>query len=269
MDIHAVSKKGGAALNRFKALNLYQKVILLISAAMVIVFSILYPVTISREGYEYRDVLLIPRREGASTVYSGKVHGENAAFTVYDDGSSVEFCYGDTLYGPYTVRQDPTAAPDSVLSGNLTGIELLCGDEVVFRGGVIGHGSSLSLFNEDGSPVSSYVMKSSNGTTTTVMDQYGNLIDENAPSFNTILELMSGPDLTHNGSVLIWFLCVLLCVLNIVSILFADELFRFHMSFSIRNANRAEPSEWEIASRYISWTLLAIVSLSVFIAGLH
>ena len=41
--------------------------------------------------------------------------------------------------------------------------------------------------------------------------------------------------------------------------MFADELFRFNLAFRIRDAGRAEPSEWEIAGRYISWAVLPVV----------
>ena len=48
-----------------------------------------------------------------------------------------------------------------------------------------------------------------------------------------------------------------------------DELFRWNLSFSIRHPERAEPSDWEIAGRYISWTALAVMALAVFISGLR
>ena len=46
------------------------------------------------------------------------------------------------------------------------------------------------------------------------------------------------------------------------SILFADELFRWNMAFQIRNADQAEPSDWEIASRYIFWTGMPLLANS-------
>ena len=54
-----------------------------------------------------------------------------------------------------------------------------------------------------------------------------------------------------------------------VSVLFADELFRFNLAFRIRDADRAEPSEWEIAGRYISWAVLPVVALALLIGGLR
>ena len=80
---------------------------------------------------------------------------------------------------------------------------------------------------------------------------------------------MSDPQLTHKGTWLAWFGGLFLCVLNVLSILFADELFHLHMAFRIRNADRAEPSELEIAGRYFSWTAMTVVALVVFVIGLQ
>ena len=66
----------------------------------------------------------------------------------------------------------------------------------------------------------------------------------------------------------LWFGATFLCVLNAVSILFAYELFRFDMSFRIRDPKKAEPSDWQVDKWYISWTALPVVALVGFIAGL-
>lgn len=79
---------------------------------------------------------------------------------------------------------------------------------------------------------------------------------------------MNGPELTHKGEWFAWFGAVFICAFNAIIILFADELFRWNLSFQIRDADRAEPSDWQIASRYIGWTVLAIAALAVFVAGL-
>ena len=60
-----------------------------------------------------------------------------------------------------------------------------------------------------------------------------------------------------------------LCILNAISILFADELFRWNLSFQIHNADNAEPSDWEIVGRYIGWTVLPMIALMLFITGLQ
>lgn len=113
-------------MERLKCLDWFQKGVLLILAAMTLLFAVLYPVVIGRVGYEYRDAVLIPAQSGGGTVYSGKLGGTPASFTVTDD--SVEFRYGDKVYGPYTVVVDPSAIPEDMdPSDNITGVELLCG----------------------------------------------------------------------------------------------------------------------------------------------
>ena len=41
------------------------------------------------------------------------------------------------------------------------------------------------------------------------------------------------------------------------------------MQFSIRDAELAEPSEWELAGRYIGWTLVTVAALVLYIMGLQ
>ena len=74
--------------------------------------------------------------------------------------------------------------------------------------------------------------------------------------------------LIHKGSFLEWFGGALFCVITIVSILFADELFYIRMSFRVENINDVEPSDLEIAGRYIGWTLEPIMALAIFLMGL-
>ena len=119
---------------KFKALDRYQKGVMLAMAAMIVVFAALYAYTIGRVGYEYRDGILVPSEENGATVYSGRVHGRRAEFTVSADGT-VEFRRGDTLYGPPTPRgRTPSAVPEEhELKEDMRGVELRCGDEVIFR----------------------------------------------------------------------------------------------------------------------------------------
>ena len=108
-----------------------------------------------------------------------------------------------------------------------------------------------------------------NDTILVPKDENGNVIDPMEPSAGTIYELMNTPELTHKGEGLVWFGGVCICILNILSVLFADELFRWNLMFQIQNVEDAKPSEWQIAERYISWTVLALVALIVFIIGLQ
>ena len=97
-------------MDRIKALNLYQKCILILMLVMTVAFAVLYPMTISRVGYEYKNAILVPSHENGNTVYSGKLNGKQACFTVTED-KTVLFQYGDKSYGPYTAKKDSTAVP--------------------------------------------------------------------------------------------------------------------------------------------------------------
>ena len=233
---------------------------------MALVFAVVYPLILSRVGLEYKDTILVPRQENGSTVYSGKIQGQQAHFTVSED-KTVVFQHGDKTYGPYVAKEDPAAIPKGEeLPGDMTGVELRQGEDILFRGGVLNTGNSYYLFNEDGTLGDiEFSYTTGDGIE---RDQNGNVIDPLEPSASTILELMGDPKLTHKGEWFVWFGAVFLCVLNALSILFADELFRWNLAFQIRNVDHAEPSDWELAGRYITWTVLAMMALVLFIMGL-
>ena len=121
-------------MQRLRELNGYQKGVLILMAAMVLVFTVLYPILTSRQAYSYRDGLLLRTQEGENTVYQGKVYGETARFTVSPD-QTVEFYYGEKTYGPYTVQEDPNLVD---LPEGVRGIQLQRRGETFFYGGEIG-----------------------------------------------------------------------------------------------------------------------------------
>ena len=234
---------------------------------MALVFAVVYPMTISRVGFEYKDTILVPSQEKGGTVYSGKIQGKQVHFMVSEDKTIVFQC-GDKTYGPYTAEKDPTAIPkDEEMREYLTGVELRQGEDILFRGGILEIGDSYWLYNEDGT-IDNFGLSYVTGDGME-RDENGNVIDPIEPSASIILELMNDPELTHKGEWFAWFGAVFICVLNALSILFADELFRWNLAFQIRNVDNAEPSDWEIAGRYIGWTVLAITALVLFIVGLQ
>lgn len=257
-------------MERIKELGRYQKGILLLLIAMILVFGVIYSTVSSRVGYLYNDVILQPSEVNGCTIYSGNIKGQDCAFTVTAD-KTVTFQCGEKTYGPYTAKEDPTAIPEEdTFSANMTGIEVKDGEEVIFRGGIFEMGGSDSywmLVNEDGSNASFVITAvMSDGTE---VDGEGNVIDPMEPSVSEILHLMDGPELTRKGEWTAWFLGILVSIATAVSILFADELFRWNLAFQIRNVDHAEPSDWEIAGRYIGWTALTVMVLVLYIVGLQ
>ncbi|MCI9079114.1 MAG: hypothetical protein HFH68_09375 [Lachnospiraceae bacterium] len=256
-------------MERIKCLDSYQRGVLLIVTIMVVVFTIVYPVIFARKGFAYKGEILIPEQENNNTIYSGKIQGEQAIFTVYAD-KTVEFQYGSRTYGPYTAKEDPAAIPEGMETREaMTGVELRCGEEIIFRGGVLDDGNYHFLYNEDGNLEDIGEVFSVTVSNGIVMDENGNIIDQMEPSVSSLLDLMAGPNLAHKGNWFAWFGGVFFCVATAISILFADELFHLRLAFSIRDAGQAEPSDWEIAGRYITWTLLPGIAMVLFIMGIQ
>ena len=252
-------------MERIRSLDRYQKIILLILLAMALVFGIVYGVVTNREGYLYMDAVLVPTQAGSATVYSGRIDGQKASFTVAAD--TVTFVRGNRIYGPYLLEEDPTAVPEEDrLAQYMTGIVITDDGKPFFRGGMIADSNGLHLFREDGRMIYDITMTTGNGIS---YDMDGNPIDPYEPSPQTILRLLQGPELGHKGYWLAYLAGLLFTASGVVSILYADDLFRFRMSFRVQNPDTIEPSDWEVSSRYIGWTIMPILILYLYFAGLQ
>ena len=63
-----------------------QKVILLLLAAMTVIFALLTAVSRSRPGVSFEGALLRSTQEGEAAVYTGRVHGDPTTITVRPEG---------------------------------------------------------------------------------------------------------------------------------------------------------------------------------------
>ena len=253
-------------MERIRQLDWYQKGILILLLAMALVFAVIYRMSIARVGFLYQDKIFAPSEENGATVYSGKISGKPAQFTVSED-KSVSFQCGGKTYGPYTVTEDPTALPElDIEPEGMTGVEIREGEKLVFRGGFWQSGEDYWLRNEDGDMGLEIYYTTGAGIQ---RDADGNAVDPLEPALSDILRLVYGPELTHKGTWLAWFGAVFISLLNAGSILYADELFRWDLSCQIQNAETAVPSEWEMMKRYLGWTALTIAVLVIYIVGLR
>lgn len=254
-------------IERIRKLGIFQKIILAFLLFILVLFYIIYAVAIKKVGFEYQNVILKQTQESAFTVYSGKIEGKQAEFIV-SDNKTVEFRYGDQIYGPYVAKENPDVIPeDHALSEDMTGVEIYAGNQLFFSGGVMKSGEEYWIFNGDGGFEGIDISIGTFGGVETDLD--GNVIDPIEPTVSDLIELMDEPKLTHKGDWLTWFQGLCICVITALSILYADELFRWDLSFKIRNVEQAEPSEWEMTSRYIGWALLSVLAVILFVIGLQ
>lgn len=252
---------------RIRNLSGYQKAILLAMAAMVLVFSVVYLLAIRRVGYLYQGTILVPTQEDGATVYTGSIRNTAAQFRVTEN--QVTFRYGDTQYGPYTMESDPTAVPSQQdTAKGFVGIEIRDKGKLLFRGGVRGLQDSCFFIHSDGS--SDFLSIYEDEVTGVAYNaETGEVYDRMAPTLRDIYALLTNPPLTHKGEGMAWLAGVVICIVNAVTLLFADELFYWKMSFLVRNAQGAEPSDWALGQRFIGWAALGILALVVFVLGLQ
>jgi hypothetical protein len=257
-------------MERIRKLNIYQKAIILFLAIMLLVFCVTYFVVTGREGFRYMDTILVPATQDGVTCYSGRIKGEDTVFTV-DQNQNVILRWGNRIYGPYSVKEDNTAIPqEESFAEYMTGIEILEGDTVFFRGGVVkmdGDEGFWFVIREDGRNLSIDITATM--TDGTVLDSDGNVVDPMEPTVYTLLELLSVPEITHKGNWSAWFGCLILSFITALLILYADEVWVFSMSMRILDADRAEPTELEIFSRYAAWTVLTVIILVIYVLGLQ
>lgn len=231
----------------------FQKSILLLLIAVVLVFSVLYVVTISRKGFEYLDSVFVPHEENGSTVYSGKINGKPASFTVSAD-KAVVFHYDTQTFGPYTMREDPEIGfPD--MSGE--GFALYRGEELYFRGAYVNGNGKDFLYDANGKPVTELLASGNSGY----------IVQE--PGISALVRLIVGPELTHKGSVWGWMLGVLCALATAFVVVFADTLFRLRLSFQIDDPDIVAPTDWELMRRKLVWMALLVCTVVVFTMGLQ
>lgn len=249
-------------MNRFRELERFPKILLIALLLMTVIFGAVYGITASRVGYLHNDEIFVPRQSEGALVYEGKVDGLDSSIVVALDTVIVN--WGSKTYGPYTLREDPTAVPDG--HPQMTGIEILDGNKSYFRGGVTDEATDFWLIGADGEQLFTMTYTLSDGTE---MDMNGNPIDHMKPTPRQIISLLRGPELTHKGHWEIWFMGLVIALITAVSILFADELFYLSICFRVENAETAEPSDWYIATRSLGWLFLTIMTGVIFLMGLQ
>lgn len=247
---------------KWRELSLFQRVLLVILAAMILGFGVATPIMSIRKGIEYRDTLLYFTQEGEVRRYAGRVDGKRTEFTV-TPGGTVEYRWGEELYGPYRVVEDPSAAPET----GMTGLEILQGDQTLFRGGMRGGGEWSILYGEDGEPFDflNITYGTSDGK---VYDSNGKELtprDLHEPGLGTVAKLaLREPELTHRGSFGLYLLVTLLAVFNMFQICFPGLMFRWSIMWHVRDPYAAEPSDFYIAMEKIEWVVLTVVAAVLY-----
>lgn len=60
----------------------------------------------------------------------------------------------------------------------------------------------------------------------------------------------------------------ILCIVNVISVLYADEMFRWKIRGRVAEPEKAVPSKTELGSRWVGWFLCTALSTALFVLGL-
>ena len=256
-------------MKTFRELDGYPRILLIVLLVMLLAFSIAYPLTISRVGFQYRGEIFVPEVQENQTVYSGRVNGQKASFTVTSDGT-ITCQMGDKAYGPYTFREAPAALPSNAGAGvQARGVELYKGEKLLFRGGVEDRDDQRWAYDRNGNRNIISIHISSTTPNGFSLDANGNPVDAMEPSVEEILYLATGPKMKHNGSWSGWLEGAAICALVAATIFFADDMFYLRMSMRVRDAESVEPSKWELLSRKTGWTVGLFLAFLLFWNGIQ
>lgn len=226
-------------------------------ALMVALFTVLYIAVTLRSGIIYNGAFLVRSKEGNSTVYSGKLKGTDMRFTI-DEAMNVTYQYGDKRFTPYTLKE--VTLDESDKSRGYKGVEIWQNGELIYYVKVVNN--SVYGYSNYETGGQSYFF----GFDAPPEEQDS---PDKAPSPQTAVKFAYGLDKTHKGSWLLYAIGLIISILSCLQIIYADELFRFNMSFFIRNSAQAEPSEYEMVTRELRWVMLPILALIIFIVGLN
>lgn len=243
--------------DRWTEMDWGRRAILLIHPALFLLFFIVFLTFGQQQVVSYQSQHLRYERQGEADVYSGRVYGRGVKYVV-SSGQVVEYWLDGALDSTYTVTEDPTAVPDTEEAAQYgpdfyTGVEIRKGDAVWFRGAT----SPFWLVDEEGNNLTfSFGFSSTNGT-----------VELTPPDPGTILRFAQGPEVSQRGDGMFLLLALFSSLACLFSLWFEDHLFRWNLAFRVRNPHDAEPSEWELFSRWLGWIVLTGVALLSYALG--
>ncbi len=262
----------------WQALTLFQRIILLVLAAMFLFFGGLYAWRHAHPGVFYdgratSDQFLTFSEEGGVRRYTGAVDAQSAEFIV--DGDQVTYRSGDRTYGPYQVLRDDSVLPadsDGIISR--VGVRVLRGEETVFEGGCIYPSDSINgswyedLVWSDGTPYDTSLGFGFVSTTSGfIFDNEGDEEEFYAPRLSAVILLALGPTLSCRGSWGLYILAAVLSVAVAAYTLYYQQLLRWQVRWYVRDWANAEPSDWMMFGALIGILVLTGMVLMLYVTG--
>ena len=231
-----------------------QNLLLLILAAMILLFGVLSVVSLCRKGVTFEGTLLRIQTEEDCTVYSGKVYGDPVSVTVRPAEMQVEYAAGDVIRDVYTVEYPLESIQTQF--GSVPGIRILKNDSILFEGGYDPRQEFAPWVDQKGEwDVEIHVTYESTG---------GLRAPEELTRGN-VMYFLNGPDIVHRGSIGLYLLMVLLTLILMVDVACPLVLFKLQHMLDVRDP---EPTEFYLAMQRVGWLLYPCLLLAGYILSL-
>ena len=243
----------------------FQKILLILLAAMILLFGVMTGVSRSWHGVEFHDALLKVQKTRENSTYSGKSHGETVNIVVLRESeteTSVNLCIGDRIEEHWWVEY-PLEPIRTEHGGMVPGGRVYKEGELVFEGAydpadysdVIGH----ILYDKNGK----WTMDVSFDMHTSVDNSYWQHYES---GISTVLEFAHGPEQTARGSWLIYAMTTLLALLAMGMTAFPRELFEMNHRWYVKDP---EPTEFYFAMNTFVCCFLTVMALVLYIIGVR
>ena len=231
-----------------------QKSVLLILAAMILLFGVLNVVSLFRKGVVFEETLLRIQTEEDSTVYSGKVYGDEVSVTVRPAESQVEYLVEDRVHDVYAVEYPKGLIPTEY--GSVSGIRILKNDQILFEGGYDPQQEFMRWFDKNGE------------WDPGVYFSYGTSGGKSAPEALTkwdVMRFLEGPEPVHRGSIGLYLLVVLMTLLLMLDVAYPLVLFKLQHMLDVRDP---EPTDFYLGMQRAGWVIYPFLLLAGYLYAL-
>ena len=245
--------------------NKFQKIMMILLAAMILLFGVLTGMSRGRIGVEFHDALLKVQGTPDNGAYFGKAHGEEVSIVVLRESeteASMSLCIGNQIEEHWRVEY-PLEPIQTEHGETKSGLRVYKEGQLVFEGaydpadysGTLGH----ILYDKNGewTIAHSFDVQVISGE---------NYWQHYETSVNTVLEFVNGPEQTARGDWQMFAMATLVAVMALVMVAFPRELFEMSHRLYVEDP---EPTEFYFAMHYFSCCFLTVIALVVYMMGIR
>lgn len=230
----------------------FQKIILLILAAMALLFAVLTAVSRAQKGAYFEEVLLRPSSTAENvTVYTGKAHGDPVTVTVTRESgtrATVEFSIQGVLDDVFVVDY-PLEPVHTEYGHTVDGVRITKNGKLLFEGGY-GPGDTFGWYRSDGAHDMEGFVTVRFGTA----DPWNGFELDRGDAMRFAL----GPELESRGSWAFYFLMLVLTLFAALGVAFPMSLFYLQHCCDVRDP---EPSDFYLACQKVGWVVFPLLLL--------